>query len=53
MSAYEVHLGSWKRAPDGSYRNYREIAAELAPYVKEMGCSHIELMSRLWPGRDP
>ena len=44
MSAYEVHLGSWKRAPDGSYRNYREIAAELAPYVKEMGFSHIELM---------
>jgi 1,4-alpha-glucan branching enzyme len=35
-------LGSWKRAPDGSYRNYREIAAELAPYVKEMGFSHIE-----------
>ena len=44
MSAYEVHLGSWKRAPDGSYRNYREIAAELAPYVKQMGFSHIELM---------
>lgn len=44
MSVYEVHLGSWKRAPDGGYRNYREIAAELAPYVKEMGFSHIELM---------
>lgn len=49
MSVYEVHLGSWKRAEmeDGKYTgfmNYREIAPELAGYVKKMGYTHVELM---------
>lgn len=48
MSIYEVHPGSWKRHPheedeDGFY-NYRELAAELAEYIKKMGYTHIELM---------
>ena len=44
MNIYEVHLGSWKRHEDGSYYTYEELARELAPYVKQMGYTHVELM---------
>ncbi|MPZ19763.1 MAG: 1,4-alpha-glucan branching protein GlgB [Luteitalea sp.] len=44
MAIYEVHLGSWKRRDDGGYLTYRQLAAELVPYVKEMGFTHIELL---------
>ena len=44
MNIYELHLGSWKRREDGSYYTYAELAADLAPYVKQMGYTHIELM---------
>jgi 1,4-alpha-glucan branching enzyme len=39
MSIYEVHLASWKGA-----KSYREMAAELAAHVKDLGFTHIELM---------
>ncbi len=41
---YEVHLGSWKRTPDGGYLNYRDAARQLVDYVKEMHYTHIEFM---------
>jgi 1,4-alpha-glucan branching enzyme len=41
---YEVHAGSWKKKEDGSYLTYRELAAELIPYVIEHGFTHIELL---------
>ncbi len=44
MSVYEVHLGSWRRAPDGSFLNYRQLAQELCAYVKKLGFTHIELL---------
>ncbi len=44
MSIYEVHLGSWRRHEDGSWLSYRELADELAPYVREQGFTHVELM---------
>ena len=44
LNIYEVHLGSFKRHADGSYLTYRELAAELAPYVKQMGYTHVELL---------
>ena len=43
ISIYEVHAGSWRRKPDGRFMNWRELAAELIPYVKDMGFTHIEL----------
>lgn len=46
ISVYEVHLGSWRRDPNGvhGWMNYRNIAHQLVDYCKEMGFTHIELM---------
>ena len=44
LNIYEVHLGSWRRYPDGSCYNYRDIAPQLADYVIDMGYTAIELM---------
>ena len=46
VSIYEVHLGSWRRRPEehNRYLSYRELAAELVPYVADMGYTHIELL---------
>src|SRR5690606_18335136 len=39
MSVYEVHLGSWRAGLD-----YRELARQLADYVREAGYTHVELL---------
>jgi len=53
ISIYEVHPGSWKHVPErhvegapeeDRFMTYREMAVDLAQYVKEMGFTHIELM---------
>ena len=44
MSVYEVHLGSWRRAANDGYLNYRDLARELVPYVRRLGFTHIELL---------
>ncbi len=44
MSIYELYLGSIIRENKEAYPNYREIAAKLIPYIKEMGYTHVELM---------
>jgi 1,4-alpha-glucan branching enzyme len=46
MSIYEIHAGSWRRKTEEGYRwlTYRELAAELIPYVKKMGFTYVELM---------
>lgn len=50
LNIYEMHLGSW-RTRDGktnkegdAYLNYREIADELAVYLRQMGYTHVELL---------
>ncbi|MBO5797255.1 MAG: 1,4-alpha-glucan branching protein GlgB [Clostridia bacterium] len=44
VNIYEVHAGSWRRHPDGAPYSYLQLAAELIPYVQEMGYTHIELL---------
>ncbi|MDO4314908.1 MAG: 1,4-alpha-glucan branching protein GlgB [Oscillospiraceae bacterium] len=44
LNIYEVHLGSWKKRDNGDYIDYRDLARELAAYVKEMGYTAIELL---------
>ncbi|MFR9751759.1 1,4-alpha-glucan branching protein GlgB [Nocardia sp. 004] len=39
MSIYEVHLGSWRTG-----LCYRDLADQLAEYVREAGFTHIELL---------
>ena len=41
---YELHVGSWRCHPDGSFYTYRELAEELPDYLKDMGFTHLELM---------
>ena len=44
LNIYEVHLGSWKKRDNGDYIDYRDLARDLAAYVKEMGYTAIELL---------
>lgn len=44
VNVYEVHLGSWKRHPDGRFYSYRELVDQLVPYVADMGYTHVEFM---------
>lgn len=44
MNIYEVHLGSWRRGPENSFLNYRQLADELVDYLKKMGFTHVELL---------
>lgn len=53
IAIYEVHPGSWRHIPErhressseeDRYMTYRELAHALAPYVKDLGFTHIELM---------
>ncbi|MFP4213572.1 MAG: 1,4-alpha-glucan branching protein GlgB [Desulfohalobiaceae bacterium] len=46
ISAYELHLGSWRRKPEEGDRflSYRELAPALASYIQDTGFTHVELM---------
>ena len=46
MAIYEIHLGSWRRVPEEDNRalSYRELAPQLAAYVREMGFTHVEFL---------
>ncbi|MBI5740893.1 MAG: 1,4-alpha-glucan branching protein GlgB [Nitrospirae bacterium] len=46
FAIYEVHIGSWRRVPEegNRYLNYRELAHQLADYVKQTGFTHVELL---------
>jgi 1,4-alpha-glucan branching enzyme len=44
MATYEVHLGSWKRNPDGTWLGYREAAEELINHCQRFGFTHVELL---------
>ncbi len=53
VSIYELHLGSWRRRPDGTYMTYGEIAADLAPYVSWLGFTHVQLLPIMEHPFDP
>ena len=44
ISVYEVHLGSWRRAPGNRMLSYLELAEQLVDYVADMGFTHIEML---------
>src|SRR5690606_17673671 len=44
MSIYELQAGSWRRSDDNQPLSYRELAAQLIPYIQDMGYTHIELL---------
>jgi 1,4-alpha-glucan branching enzyme len=46
IAIYELHLGSWRRVPEGGNRwlTYREMALQLVDYLKHMGYTHVEFM---------
>ena len=44
LNIYELHLGSWIRESGRDILSYSSIAEELAPYVKQMGYTHVELL---------
>ena len=53
LNIYEVHAGSWKRHADGSVYSWDDLTAELIPYVKDMGYTHIELLPIMEYPYDP
>ena len=44
ISVYEVHLGSWRRAPGDRMLSYLELAEQLVDYAADMGFTHIECL---------
>ena len=44
LNIYEVHLGSWRKHENGDFLNYRDLARQLADYVKDMGYTAVELL---------
>ena len=41
---YEMHIGSWKRKPDGEFNMFNEVAPMLIKYLKDFGYTHVEVM---------
>ena len=44
LNIYEMHLGSWRRHPDGAVYNYPDLAEQLGEYLVEMGYNAVEFM---------
>ena len=44
VAVYEVHLGSWRRGPDGRFASWDELAQALPPYAADLGFTHVELL---------
>jgi 1,4-alpha-glucan branching enzyme len=54
ISVYEVHLGSWKRKLENNeYLSYKDLAADLVNYVRELGFTHVEFMPIMEYPYDP
>ncbi len=44
ISIYEMHLGSWRRRPDGAFMTYRELAQPLIEHLQRAGFTHVEFL---------
>ncbi len=44
MNIYECHLGSWRTGENDSFLDYRTIAQQLVPYLKELNVTHVEFL---------
>ena len=44
ISVYEVHLGSWRRHPDGRFHSWDDLAGALPAHAAGLGFTHIELL---------
>ncbi|MGH7194721.1 MAG: 1,4-alpha-glucan branching enzyme, partial [Candidatus Saccharimonadales bacterium] len=44
LSIYEMHLGSWRRRPDGAWMTYRELAQPLIEHLQRAGFTHVEFL---------
>nr|WP_295960740.1 1,4-alpha-glucan branching protein GlgB [uncultured Xanthomonas sp.] len=44
LSVYELHAGSWRHDGNGQPLHWDALAAELIPYVRGLGFTHIELL---------
>ena len=44
VSIYEVHLGSWRRHPDGRFHTWDDLAGALPVYAADLGFTHLELL---------
>ena len=47
LSIYQIHAGSFRTYAGGEPLNYRKLGEELAPYLKNLGCTHLGLMPLL------
>ncbi len=44
LNIYEMHLGSWRRAEDGTWLTYAELAPLLVDYLTKAGYNYVEFM---------
>lgn len=44
INIYEIDISAWRRHGNGGLYSYRDAAADLIPYVKQMGYTHAELL---------
>ncbi|MBA3845140.1 MAG: 1,4-alpha-glucan branching protein GlgB [Planctomycetes bacterium] len=45
MATYEVHVGSWRRGPEGkTWPNWRELGPRLVEHCRDLGFTHLELL---------
>jgi len=44
VAIYEMHLGSWRKKPNGDSPSYRELADPLIEHLTATGFTHVEFM---------
>jgi 1,4-alpha-glucan branching enzyme len=44
VNIYEVHLGSWRRRPDGGWLSYQQLGRLLVDHCRRLGFTHVELL---------